>query len=75
MDIEGLDTIIRNNHEEYLRQFKDIKGCIDGKIGTLNVRVKDAESEIKKHDRSIVRIKTIGTVIGAMWTAFLYLFR
>ena len=75
MDIEGLDTIIRNNYEEYLRQFKDIKSCIDGKIGTLNVRVKDAESEIKKHDGSIVRIKTIGSILGAIWMAFLYLFK
>ncbi|KKK77316.1 hypothetical protein LCGC14_2854850 [marine sediment metagenome] len=75
MDIDGLGTVIRNNHEEYLRQFENLNKYLDEKIERVHARIDGTEVELKKHDRSIVKIKSIGTIIGVLWTGFILLFK
>lgn len=75
MDIGGLDTIIRNNHEENLRQFKNLNESLNRKIKQVDARIDGTEVELKKHDRSIVKIKSIGTFIGVLWTGFILFFK
>jgi hypothetical protein len=79
MDIEGLEKVISNNHKENLRKFEDIKFCIHNGFGDINKRIEDAEEDIERHDRSIVRIKTIGSAISGflamIWGGLVFIFK
>ena len=62
-EYDGLVRLIEANHKETLRNHEDLTDWM-----------KDMDDAVTSHDRSITRIKTIGGIGGAIWTAVLFVF-
>lgn len=62
-EYSALVLILKQNHEETIRAFESF----DKRVEKLSVKV-------DSHDRSITRIKTIGTIAGSLWAGVVLLF-
>ena len=66
-EYDGLVQLIKANHDENLRSFASLEE-------RFSVKVTELDLTVKSHDRSIVKIKTIGTVVGSILSAIVLFF-
>lgn len=68
MDFDGLEKIIKANHETVLVSL----ASIDKKVDTQNERFKCIDGKILSHDRTLTRVKTIGGLLSVLWATILW---
>jgi hypothetical protein len=76
MDMEGLGALIEANHSAALRQFEEIrnrltdcKSICNDRISNLVRRTDDLDGLLRDHARTLIQMKTIGSLLGVVWGA------
>jgi hypothetical protein len=65
VDFDGLEKIIKTNHEAVLRSLASIDKKVDTKF-------EDIDKKFLSHDRTLTRVKTIGGLLSVLWATVLW---
>ncbi len=65
MDFDGLEKLIKANHETVLMSLASIEKKVDRKF-------EDIDKKFLSHDRTLTRVKTIGGVLSILWATILW---
>lgn len=73
MDINGLAELMKQNREEMLRQFEDMKMQFCQTKESWDKRLIIIEKKVNEHSTTLTKIKSIGTFIVTMWIGVIIL--
>ena len=73
MDINGLETLMKANHESVMGKLDGLEETFKEQKVFCDSRFDTVEDDVKRHDRCISKSKGMITIIGAIWGGILLL--